>query len=117
MKSRFYPLGVNMGERQFTGNSTSTGSVVPFPQNRNVGKARHVAQLTLAREGRAREHYLRQVRLRLGWSLAASGLPAAQVQQQIHAFGQAVATEMTRLMMAHRREQHVENPGKAGDGD
>lgn len=86
-------------QQRLAGSGTEGATIVPFPQNRNVGKARHVARLMLARRGRHREAYLRQVRLRFGWSLKSSGLTDAEVDRQFAAFAETVNAEMARQIL------------------
>ena len=72
-------------------------SIICFPQRRNIGKARHVAQHLLRRaEGRARDSYWRQVCNRMAGTLARSGIGEEEIIRQIGSFSEAVGWEMVR---------------------
>lgn len=90
-------------QQRLAGGGTEGATIVPFPQNRNVGKARHVARLMLARRGRHRDAYLKQVRLRFGWALRGAGLTDAEIDRQLAAFVEAVNAEMVRQLANMQR--------------
>ncbi|WP_404404911.1 DUF6074 family protein [Pelagibacterium halotolerans] len=71
--------------------------IIPFPQDRNVGKARHVASLILKRRTQKdQESYWRQVCQRMAGSMAKAGLDNEQIEAQLVAFRRAVSNEMFR---------------------
>lgn len=78
--------------------------VICFPQRRNVGKVRHVAQHLMRRpEGRARETYWNQVCNRMAGTMAKAGIGDDQITHQINAFAEAVSWEMHRLACDSRQ--------------
>lgn len=74
------------------------GKVVCFPQERNVGKARHVARLYLGKEtDRARNTYWQMVCGRLAGTMERAGFSDAEIERQTQAFLWAVEEEIARL--------------------
>tara|TARA_R100000365_G_C2746354_1_gene75604 strand:+ start:2592 stop:2849 length:258 start_codon:yes stop_codon:yes gene_type:complete len=72
--------------------------VVCFPQERNVGKARHVARLYLGKETeRSRNTYWHMVCDRLARSMRRAGFSDAQIHRQTQAFLWAVEQEIARM--------------------
>lgn len=71
--------------------------IIPFPQEHNIGKARHVAALLLKRRTeKDQESYWRQVCNRMAGSMAKAGLDDDQIATQLNAFSRAVSNEMYR---------------------
>ncbi len=65
--------------------------LIAFPQDRNVGKARHVAALWMQRPTqRARDVYWRSITRNLFSRLVANGFTPAQADRQLVAFCKAV---------------------------
>lgn len=73
-------------------------SIICFPQRRNIGKVRHVAQHLMRRpEGRARETYWNQVCNRMAGTMAKAGIGEDEITHQLNAFAESVGWEMQRL--------------------
>jgi hypothetical protein len=71
--------------------------VIPFPQNRNVGKARRTAQTFLKRRTEAsRDRYWRRTIETLERQLSRAGLNNAEIEGQITAFRSVVQFEIDR---------------------
>ena len=69
--------------------------ILCFPQQRNVGKARHVAELYLNRRTtKDRDVYWRTTKNRLAGVLERCGFPEAEIDKQIVAFTGAVQREI-----------------------
>lgn len=69
--------------------------IICFPQDRNVGKARHVAALYLAKSTeRARTTYWQMVCGRLAGSMGRAGFSDVEIERQIEAFLWAVEQEI-----------------------
>ncbi|WP_029042576.1 DUF6074 family protein [Cucumibacter marinus] len=76
----------------------SGARVIPFPQDRNVGKARHVASLIRRKSSdKERESYWRQVVQRMAKSMTKAGLNDEQVQTQLVAFRNAVEQQLNNV--------------------
>ena len=72
--------------------------IVPFPQDRNVGKARHVAATFLARKSeKDREAYWKRTVTSLWRQLARSGFSEAAIDREIDNFREAVQAEIYRI--------------------
>ncbi|WP_461381796.1 DUF6074 family protein [Devosia indica] len=79
-------------------------AIICFPQRRNVGKVRHVAQHMLRRaEGRARETYWNQVCNRMAGTMAKAGIGDDEITHQLNAFSDAVGWEMHKIANADRQ--------------
>lgn len=72
-------------------------AIIAFPQSRNVGRARHVAEKLEARQGKAKDSYWRRVCNDLAAMLYRAGIDDRQVEAQIQAFHDAVSLELHRL--------------------
>jgi hypothetical protein len=71
--------------------------LIIFPQARNVGKARHVAEIYLGKtSAKDQETYWRMVVSRLAAFMAKCGFPQGVIDQQIGAFHTAVQTQIER---------------------
>lgn len=69
--------------------------IICFPQDRNVGKARHVAKLYLAKKTvRARDTYWDMVCGRLAGSMRRAEFSDAEINRQLEAFLWAVEQEI-----------------------
>lgn len=68
--------------------------LIPFPQDRNIGKARHVAERWLQKSGRAREVYWSTTVNRLALVMARIGFDDAEIARETEAFRRAVQTEI-----------------------
>lgn len=84
--------------------SAPTGAlIIPFPADRNIGKARHVASLIVKRRTQKdQESYWRQVCQRMAGVMAKAGLSDEQIEAQLVAFRGAVSAEMCRLQYQAR---------------
>ena len=78
-------------------------TIICFPQDRNVGKARHVAALILKREGAERDSYWRQVCNRLAGTMSKAGIDDDEIDRQLSALSRAVSLEMSRLDHSDRQ--------------
>lgn len=66
-----------------------------FPQDRNIGKARHVAELYLNRRtAKDRDIYWRNIKHRLAGVLERCGFDEAEIDRQIIAFTGAVQDQI-----------------------
>lgn len=83
-------------------------AIIAFPQNRNIGKARHVAAKILERDGKAKEAYWRRICTDMASMLGRAGHSDGQVTFQIMGFHDAVCVEMDRL-----RSAGIQQPGGA----
>lgn len=68
--------------------------ILPFPQDRNVGKARRVARVWLSFRGRQREAYWSNTVGRLAFVLERIGFDEAEVDRQLEAFKLAVQAQI-----------------------
>ena len=68
--------------------------LIPFPQDRNVGKARHVAHRLLRKSGRERETYWSTTVNRMALVMERIGFDDVEIARQVHAFHRAVQTEI-----------------------
>lgn len=68
--------------------------ILPFPQDRNIGKARVVAHRWLQKSGRARESYWSTTVNRMAFVMARIGFDDAEIAKQVDAFQRAVQTEI-----------------------
>lgn len=79
------------------GAPTGGAAIIAFPQSRNVGRARRVAEKLEARQGKAKDSYWRRVCNDLASMLYRAGIDDRQVEAQIQAFHDAVSLELYRL--------------------
>ena len=83
----------------------SGATVVIFPQDRNIGKARHVARVLATKETRrAQQAYWDQAVRGLQLSLLRAGVSWAEIERQVTRFHTAVADELSRRAAAARRD-------------
>jgi hypothetical protein len=68
--------------------------IIPFPQGRNIGKARVVAQRWLQKSGRAREAYWSTTIGRMAGVMLRIGFPDDVIARETEAFRRAVQTEI-----------------------
>ena len=72
--------------------------LIIFPQSRNVGKARHVAELYWSKVSpKEREIYWRMVVNRLAAGMARCGFSQPAIDQQINSFRNAVQDQLNAL--------------------
>lgn len=77
--------------------------LIPFPQSRNVGKARHVAALLLKRRSaKDQDSYWSTAVGGLHRQLAKSGFDEEAIERQIIAFRSAVQAEIYRIEAQQR---------------
>lgn len=88
----------------------SGATVIPFPQQRNIGRARHVAQKLVAREGKSKQSYWRRSCADLASMLSRAGLNQQDVERQLSAFRDAVGVELGRIT---DDQQHCQPGGAA----
>lgn len=84
--------------------------IVPFPQQRNIGRARHVAQKLRQRDGKSKESYWRRSCADLAAVLSKSGLGSRDVEQQLLSFRDAVGVELGRMPC---KQADLKRPGGA----
>lgn len=98
MAERDLPLFAWAGETAPAG-----ALVIPFPADRNIGKARHVAALILKRRShKDRDSYWHQVCQRMAGTMAKAGLSGEQIDAQLAAFHRAVGNELLRMTQTAR---------------
>lgn len=68
--------------------------LIPFPQDRNIGKARVVAHRWLQKSWRARESYWSTTVNRMAFVMQRIGFDDAEIARQVDAFQRAVQTEI-----------------------
>ena len=72
--------------------------LIIFPQARNIGKARHVAELYWSKDSpREREIYWRMVVNRLAACMIKCGFSRSAIDQQINSFRNAVQDQLDAL--------------------
>jgi len=75
-----------------------TAEIIAFPQDRNIGKARHVASVFLKRvSDRDRQSYWRRVVQSLRDQFLRNGLDEQETNRQIDIFRSAVQSEVYRI--------------------
>lgn len=80
-----------------------------FPQHRNVGKARHVAELYIAkRTEKDRDTYWRLTKDRLAGVMERCGFDDAEIDLQVEAFRSAVQDQINTI--------HSFKPHRGSDG-
>jgi len=89
--------------------------VLCFPQDRNIGKARHVAKLYLGKpKGRDREVYWSMVTSRLTLMLDKCGFSDEEISRQIEALRWAVQEQINITHHFEPRDRESDNgPGVA----
>lgn len=79
-------------------------TIIPFPQDRNLGRVRRVALKLTERTGKLQESYWARSCSDLASMLLKAGHTNDQVNAQIDAFHQAVSCELYRLANAGVRQ-------------
>jgi len=70
--------------------------IIPFPQSRNIGKARHVAERWLQKSGRVQESYWTSVIGGMAGVMVRIGFPDDVIARETEAFRRAVQAEIDR---------------------
>lgn len=82
----------------------ASATLICFPQDRNIGRARRVAQTYVRRPTeRAREAYLAETCQTLAGVMQRRGFERVEIERQIMAFRIAVAAELARQCDTHRQ--------------
>jgi hypothetical protein len=80
--------------------------LIMFPQEHNLGKARHVAATWIAvRTTRARHSYWRTIATRLATTMRNWGVPEEEIEVQIEALRSAVQEQI--YLIEARTRQHA----------
>lgn len=75
-------------------NSKSTAKLIPFPGDRLIGKARHVADLYLAKSEKAQKNYWCVTQDRYLQSLLKVGVSKLEAETSLERFRDAVQREL-----------------------
>jgi hypothetical protein len=75
-----------------------TAALIPFPQSRNIGKARRVAWVYLGKEtAKARDSYWRTITDKMTASFRRNGVPEEEIARQLDFFAAAVNAQIHQL--------------------
>jgi len=97
MQLDLFETGQAATQEAVAGAPPSGATIIPFPQQRNIGRARHVALKLAAREGKSKESYWRRSCADLASMLSKAGLNQQEVELQLSAFRDAVGVELGRI--------------------
>lgn len=93
--------GIEMG---IVGAPAGVATIIPFPQDRNMGRVRRVALKLTERDGKLKESYWTRSCNDLSSMLLKAGHSQQQVDSQLYAFRDAVGLELYRLANAGLRQ-------------